>query len=233
MTFKIWDRSHYRQYTVKDVQFVNPTNWREISPLTFTAGSTAYVRLYWQNGIPVANAGPDQIVNEGSLVTLDGSASSDEDGDALTYLWTVPAGITVSNDMAQKPTFTAPDVSLDTQYQFLLLVNDGQVNSIKPDTVMITVRKSSSIITTPLDGADVKIYPNPTDGIIHIRSEHTPLYGSTVQVFNSVGQVIQSQRIESDACEISITGQAKGWYLLRIIGKDWIITRKFLLERMP
>ena len=39
------------------------------------------------NLAPVANAGPDQTVATGATVTLDGSASSDADGDALVFSW--------------------------------------------------------------------------------------------------------------------------------------------------
>ena len=44
------------------------------------------------NNPPTANAGPDQTVHIGNSATLDGSASSDPDGDAPTYSWSVAFG---------------------------------------------------------------------------------------------------------------------------------------------
>ena len=92
------------------------------------------------NKAPVAHAGPDQAMNEGATVSLDGSASSDPDGDPLTYQWTVPAGITLSSKTAEKPSFTAPDVAINTSYTFTLIVNDGFTDS-PADQVVITVKQ--------------------------------------------------------------------------------------------
>ncbi len=91
------------------------------------------------NRAPTADAGANQTADERTLVTLDGSASSDPDNDALTYNWTAPAGITLSDAAAQSPTFTAPDVTSDTGYTFTLNVTDGQL--FDTDTVTITVRE--------------------------------------------------------------------------------------------
>jgi hypothetical protein len=48
----------------------------------------------------VANAGADQTVEEGTLVTLNGSSSSDADSDPLTYLWTAPDGISLNDNIS-------------------------------------------------------------------------------------------------------------------------------------
>lgn len=83
------------------------------------------------NTAPVANAGGDQAAVTTELVTLDGSGSSDADGDQLTYLWTMaskPGGslAALTNETTDTPTFI-PDVN--GTYIISLVVNDGTVES--------------------------------------------------------------------------------------------------------
>ncbi|GAA0422524.1 hypothetical protein GCM10009133_33840 [Cocleimonas flava] len=90
------------------------------------------------NTAPEANAGVDQSVNTGTTVSLDGSASSDADGDTLTYNWaiiTYPVNSAVALDSftSENPTFTA---DTDGSYTFELAVSDGSETST--DQVIIT-----------------------------------------------------------------------------------------------
>jgi hypothetical protein len=93
------------------------------------------------NDPPKANAGPNQTVNENTPVILDGSSSSDPDGDSLTYNWKQTAGpsVTLSNAQAVKPIFTAPEIASTTTLSFELTVSDEALSST--DAVDITVNK--------------------------------------------------------------------------------------------
>lgn len=108
--------------------------------------ATVSVKAAAANVAPVANAGTAQNVTTGTLVTLDGSASSDANGDALTYAWTLtskPAGsaAALSSATTVRPTFTA-DAGGD--YVATLTVRDGALTSA---STTVSVRAS-----TPLSG---------------------------------------------------------------------------------
>jgi hypothetical protein len=85
------------------------------------------------NTAPVADAGADQTLNatgQTTPITLDGSGSSDADGDALTYSWSDGSSV-VSTDAS----FTTN--LADGDYTFTLTVSDGEATD--SDEVSITV----------------------------------------------------------------------------------------------
>lgn len=105
-------------------------------------GSPDVFLLKWrwaEDQAPVADAGTDQSVLPGTTAQLDGSASADPDGHAVThYLWSVasaPSGSVaqLSDPAAGNPTFT-PD--LRGRYEISLTVRAGGRWS-EPDTVVV------------------------------------------------------------------------------------------------
>lgn len=97
------------------------------------------------NSAPVANAGVDIVANTGSLITLDGSKSSDTDGDQLTYAWTWQSKPTNSTAQFSDANVVSPKftVDVDGTYVALLVVNDGKADS-EADSVTITASTANS-----------------------------------------------------------------------------------------
>ncbi len=113
------------------------------------------------NRNPVANAGVSLTLSVANSLTLslDGSESSDPDGDALTYVWTQTGGpsITLTSPNTATPTLTVGSVNNATTFTFQLVVNDGSLDSI-PSQVAITLLPPLAKPTTsqPLGGASLR-----------------------------------------------------------------------------
>jgi hypothetical protein len=77
---------------------------------------------------PIAKAGPNQMVQPGSTVILDGSGSTDEDNGIVSYAWRQITGspVTLSDPSAIQPSFAAPLTDADTEdLVFELTVTDS------------------------------------------------------------------------------------------------------------
>jgi uncharacterized protein (DUF1800 family) len=96
---------------------------------------------------PIANAGADQIVNQGTIVTLDASHSTATTGSIVSYKWSAPTGISLSDNTTQSPTFTALTAGT---YSFTLTVaNDNNITSATDEVVVIvTIGDTTPPITT-------------------------------------------------------------------------------------
>lgn len=140
---------------------------------------------FFYNGSPIAEAGPNQNVNGGSLVQLNGNGSSDPDGDRLTFSWSQTAGpaVVLNNPNLSTPSFTAPLVNATVTMK--LTVSDGFASSSDTMNVVIVVTdkdgdglndsKEAALGTDPnnpdtdgdglKDGEEVNLYrTNPLSG---------------------------------------------------------------------
>ena len=143
--------------------------------------------------MPAASAGPDQAVEPGDLVTLDGSASSDDNGTIIAYEWTQTNGdhlVTLScTDTCPNgiSTFSAP--AFDDELEFKLTVWDND-NNDDEDYITITVSTPTTIYEiqyTEVQGTDPDCYPSlsadmpvTTSGIVtHKIYEDHDSHGNT------------------------------------------------------
>jgi hypothetical protein len=103
------------------------------------------IRITTGNSRPVADAGAPQTVAAGGTVTLDGTRSTDVNGDPLSYQWTfvtTPAGsaAAISGDTLPRATFVA---DVPGVYIAQVVVNDG--GFVDAATVLITTANVAPI----------------------------------------------------------------------------------------
>jgi hypothetical protein len=118
---------------------------------------------------PIGNAGPDQTVTTGQVVTLSAAGSSDPNGDPLTYTWCLqgrPDGSSVSLTGANtvQPTF-APDIP--GSYVLCLTVSDGR-GGTATDSVVVEA-------TFPQTNAPVGALASDGSGGLFVAGQFTEI----------------------------------------------------------
>ncbi len=135
-----------------------------------TAQETVIVRVNPApvNAPPIANAGEDRTVVEGTVVTLDASASTDPDDDIVSYRWSqvddgAPVVASLQGASSAQATFTAPDVT-DPQNNVLtfeLAVTDSAANRTT-DRVSVTITPPVNQPPTPDAGERISTVEGET-----------------------------------------------------------------------
>lgn len=180
------------------------------------------VAINTSNTPPVANAGSSKSVPVGTLVNLNGNASFDADGGALTYAWSFtskPAGslAVLANAAAVITTFT-PDVA--GSYVIQLVVNDGLVNSA-PSTVSVMATISQTTVINQIQNLQTTISGINSDVLKNKNMQKT--------LNNKLNSVIQSVEAHDYADALS---QLQGDILGKVDGcaannapdkNDWIL----------
>ncbi|WP_028022797.1 glycosyl hydrolase family 18 protein [Enterovibrio calviensis] len=113
-----------------------------------------------RNKAPVANAGADVTVEAASMVSLDGSASKDTDGQVVAYSWKQTGGpsVALTNANAVSASADIPAVTVDTQFVFSLTITDNK-GATSVDTVTVIAKKQGG--TEPTNTAPVAAISAP------------------------------------------------------------------------
>ena len=77
-------------------------------------------------------------------------------------------------------------------------------------------------------GESVKIYPNPTSGVLNIQGEGL----KSIEVYNTIGQCVMTQEVNGDGIQLSTESLNNGIYFLRVRANDGVVlNRTFSVAR--
>ncbi|MGB2581482.1 MAG: PKD domain-containing protein [Thermoplasmata archaeon] len=139
---------------------------------------------------PVANPGPDMIVDEDTVVVFDGSASTDDNKDIIeNYTWTIIELSVEMYGVSPEFTFDTPDV-----YTVELVVNDTIGQLSLPGSMTVTVTDVTAPIA--IAGLDMSV---PSDSTVILNGSLSS---------DNVGVVIYTWTFTDDDAEVVLSGEA-------------------------
>ena len=195
--------------------FESGNNWRM---LEITVSGSA-------NSPPAVQAGGDQTVGEGNIVTLSGSAT-DMDGNDITYVWSQTAHalplITFANASAPLTTFTAPAVTGDTTFTLTLTADDGTQPAT--DMLNITVRETGTAfittwaatssdkdITLPMTGTYSVLWGDGSYDAVAIDSQSHTYAAAGLYTVTVLGEGLESINLSYDAANARQLRSIEQW----------------------
>jgi hypothetical protein len=160
------------------------------------------------NNPPVADAGPDQVIESALLATvsLDGSGF-DCDGDPLTYSWALIAAPSGTGATLSDPTAVSPTLSTVDGYGIYvaqLIVSDGQEESV-PDTATIGVIPPLPALTVGMRDETLVLAPGESADLT-VEFDGNQALLDAAQPFSVAGYEMQIQLTTENA-----TGDIDSW----------------------
>jgi len=143
-------------------------------------------------------------------VSFDGSNSTDAD----SFMWAFPGGTPATSNSS------SPTVTFGTDG--LVSVELITANSCGSDTTLFPVQ-----ITTTCGlgleelGIDYLVSYNPDHEFIHIVSDQGLSSGTTIQLYNGAGQLLNSNTLtgQLDSYQIPVSSYASGMYFVRVVNE--------------
>jgi hypothetical protein len=188
------------------------------------------------NRAPIADAGFNLNGTETIPVTLDGTNSTDPDGDPLTYTWTlvsVPPGSTASIIAANAVTASfTPDV--EGVYVVQLQVSDGQLSSTDTATITAGPFNHTPIGTlTVAGGAQVLAGASVTATAAFTDADGDPL--DFTWSLDAPGGSAASLIVSGDETQATFTADVPGEYMISLSVTDGenVVERQVTVTAFP
>jgi hypothetical protein len=200
-------------------------NWRVANITVYVTGLTPVVVTVSQSGVPATlNVTPSNR-NVGAL-----AGSTDFTVTSNTY-WNVTSDApwcTVTNSGTGDGTILA-DYTENPDYAIRVANITVQVSGLSPQVV--TVTQAASVVSTgDLSKEELKIVPNPSQGIFEIITGKFGIQLLEVSIVDYAGKVARSSRCEGSLrYAFDLSSAPKGCYFVRIKAENEMLVKKLVI----
>ena len=168
------------------------------------------------------DAGKDIIITAGQACRLGDNPTASGGTGNYFYRWEPASTL---ND----PTASNPIANPGKTTTYMVVITDA-LKCTSADEITVVVESSG--IEENERKLTVEVYPNPTDGLLHIRASNCT-GNCLVEIFNSLGQKIHFRTLESQG-ELNepfdLSGQPAGLYYIRLINNKNLIIKPVILR---
>jgi len=112
-----------------------------------------------------------------------------------------------------------PDIYRD----LFIFFDQNQVNN---KSIKGLMNETNTGININFSNENIKIYPNPTNGIVNIQGKNI----QEIELINSRGQIIKQMEFEEGRLIIDLSQQPKGIYFVKATVDNSIVIKKIVIE---
>ncbi len=175
-----------------------------------------------ENRTPTAQLAAPTQLEVGETAALDASASSDPDGDALSFIWNLEAPVGSAASLAggtDKTNSFVPDVA--GSYKVTVVVSDGNLEATTTRTISVTERQQQNQAPVANTGDDQTLHVGGTvqlDGTGSSDPEGSPLTYAWTFVSRPNGSTANLD--QANTSKPSFTADVVGRYVVALVVRD-------------
>ncbi len=163
-----------------------------------------------------------------SQATLEVKAGQSPSSGNMNIPVVQPTNVSLVAYLQESRQFTVP--TSGTYYLGFHVTGQDSVVQLAIDDILLT--GESGVIVSDIEDANLNVYPNPSSGIFMIDSKINSSKGFKVEMLNSVGQLLFSEKTNTLLrYEINLRPQPSGIYFMRIESEEGVVTKKLSLNR--
>lgn len=191
----------------------------ELYSVYFTSATKGYAVSHFADIVKTEDGGETWEVDDSFLtgflnskICLKGDYTSDEYLEASTF--------SIRNECHGLYSMCFPNANTG-----FACGHNGTILKLETENTAIENASENTVV------ASLSIYPNPAKEAINITTNHPVNEHCMITIYNMLGDVIFSEKLNQAKMQIDIRNYSTGIYLVEIKGDNWVEKQKLIIQR--